>query len=193
MKSDRKGFNSSLRPVSKKRQAEIKAGLRPKKPAPRKKASSIEEVPGFGKTVFRASSLGDKPKGERSQLVDQVDAAYSKMRKLQALEKSRYNERINCFICGIPVPLRLTELMHCEPRLSMGTRFDDINCQVGCHSCNSKPLGDRAEFRRMLDVAFGPGTAERNEINSKTVEKMGAEYLRHLLEKFNKEIKRLER
>ena len=82
--------------------------------------------------------------------------------------------------------------MHCEPRgSSMGIRYDDINCQPGCGTCNGKPLGDREEFRRMLDLTFGPGTADRNEIKSKTVERMGSEYLRYLLVKFRAELKAL--
>lgn len=171
--------------------------LRPKKPTSRKRRS-LEEVKKDW-NIVTAALLGPpkrrpmkkKPQGERSVLVGQVDVAYAKLRKAQAEMVCAYPDHITCFICGEPVPVEEAHLMHCEPRQSMGTRYDDINCQPGCGTCNGKPLGDRAEFRRMLDVAFGPGTAERNEIKSKAVERMGAEYLRHLLEKFRNELKQL--
>ena len=63
----------------------------------------------------------------------------------------------------------------------MSVRFDgEINVQAGCHTCNAKPLGDRANFRAMLDQKFGPGAAEANTHKSKRTEKHTNEYLRFI-------------
>ena len=70
---DRKAHNSTLRPISKKRQAEIRAGLRPKKPISKKKqkpmvkgTATIDRLLGEGK-VFKASTLAPrKPTGEKA-------------------------------------------------------------------------------------------------------------------------------
>lgn len=61
--------------------------------------------------------------------------------------------------------------MHCEPRVCMPTRYSEVNVQAGCSGCNSKPLGDRANFRARLDEHFGPGTAADNEAKSKRMAK----------------------
>ncbi len=43
----------------------------------------------------------------------------------------------------------------------------------------------------VIDGSLNPGTAEKNEIMSKTTEKMGAKYLRDLADKFNEDVKTL--
>lgn len=43
----------------------------------------------------------------------------------------------------------------------------------------------------VIDGSLNPGTAEKNEIMSKTTEKMGTKHLRDLADKFSAEIKTL--
>lgn len=188
--TDRRAHNSTLRPVSAKRQVQKRrhnSTFAAKKAAPPKHkpkgTDTLERLLGEGK-VFKASTLSDK--NAKTTALEAADAAFSQMVRLKAADS---NGRINCFICGASVYWNQAVLMHCEPRLCMSTRFSEINCQAGCASCNGKPNGDRSAFRRMLDATFGPGTAEKNEILSKTTEKIGAKYLKELADKFNEEIK----
>lgn len=188
--TDRRAHNSTLRPVSAKRQVQKRrhnSTFAAKKGVPSKHKAKgtdvIDRLLGEGK-VFKASTLSDK--NAKTTALEAADAAFSQMVRLKAADS---NGRINCFICGTSVYWNQAVLMHCEPRLCMSTRFSEINCQAGCASCNGKPNGDRVAFRRMLDATFGPGTAEKNEILSKTTEKMGAKYLKELADKFNEEIK----
>lgn len=190
---DRRAHNSTLRPVSKKRQVQkrrhnstfaAKKAVQPKhKP---KGTDVIDRLLGEGK-VFRASELSTK-KSPKTTALEAADNAFSKMVRLKAADDDGY---LPCFICGVTVHWEEAVLMHCEPRVCMPTRFSEINCQAGCVTCNGKPNGDRSAFRIMLDATFGPCTAEKNEILSKTTEKMGAKYLRYLADKFNTEIKTL--
>ena len=188
--TDRRAHNSTLRPVSAKRQVQKRrhnSTFAAKKAAPPKHkpkgTDTLERLLGEGK-VFKASTLSDK--NAKTTALEAADASFSQLVRLKAADD---NGRINCFICGASVLWTQAVLMHCEPRLSMSTRFSEINCQAGCASCNGKPNGDRSAFRRMLDATFGPGTAEKNEIMSKTTEKMGAKYLKELADKFNEEVK----
>jgi hypothetical protein len=125
---DRKAYNSTLRPVSKKRQAEIKAGKRPKKPLSKKRqrpdvkgTATIERLLGEGK-VFKASTLAPrKPTGEA------------------ALFKEIWEEREHkCEVCG-------TELSEAGPSnfshlLPKGTypdyRLDKRNIVIKCLTCH---------------------------------------------------------
>lgn len=190
--NDRRAHNSTLRPVSAKRQVQKRrhnSTFAAKKAAPPKHkpkgTDTLERLLGE-KKVFKASTLSEK--SSKTTALEAADAAFSQMVRLKASDD---NGRINCFICGASVYWSQAVLMHCEPRLCMSTRFSEINCQAGCVTCNGKPNGDRSAFRRMLDATFGPGTAEKNEILSKTTEKMGAKFLRDLADKFNEEIKTL--
>lgn len=191
--NDRRAHNSTLRPVSAKRQVQKRrhnSTFAAKKAAPHKHkpkgTDAIDRLLGEGK-VFKASTLSAE-KSSKTTALEAADASFSQLVRLKAADD---NGRINCFICGTSVYWSQAVLMHCEPRLCMSTRFSEINCQAGCASCNGKPNGDRSAFRRMLDATFGPGTAEKNEIMSKTTEKMGAKHLRDLADKFSAEIKTL--
>lgn len=175
---------SAKRQVQKRRHNSTFAAKKAAPPKHKPKGTdTLERLLVEGK-VFKASSLSDK--NAKTTALEAADAAFSQMVRLKAADS---NGRINCFICGTSVYWNQAVLMHCEPRLCMSTRFSEINCQAGCASCNGKPNGDRVAFRRMLDATFGPGTAKKNEILSKTTEKMGAKYLKELADKFNEEIK----
>jgi hypothetical protein len=69
MNTDRRAWNSSLRPKSLKRQAEEKAGLRPKKPAPRKaiRRPTLEELKAQTAALFFTEWLIDKKQITREE------------------------------------------------------------------------------------------------------------------------------
>ena len=177
-----------LRKLSKKRKASGEKRLHNSTFARKKKAKgakpSIADLQAKG-LVKKASTLSPKGKGERSMARDAADASFSRWVRLKAADPDGF---LCCFICGTRLHWTEAVLMHCEPRECMSTRYDEINCQAGCCDCNGKPLGDRANFRTMLDTCFGAGTAEKNEIKSKRTELMGAQYLRFLADTYEERI-----
>lgn len=180
----------TLRKISAKRKATTKLAHNStfgKKKGPAKARPSLDDLKKKG-LVKRASALGDGTPSPRTTALEAADAAFSRMVRLTAAYPDGY---LPCFICGVRVHWKDAVLMHCEPRACMSTRYSLINCQAGCWTCNDKPCGDRDNFRIMLDTRFGPDTAEKNTILSKLTEKMGADYLTFLAEKFNAEIAKI--
>ena len=161
---DRKAYNSRLRPG--------KGFTRKKLPKPR---LTFEEMKAKG--IVRKASTLPKKSSVRTLALDHADTMFKRWVRITAADADGY---LNCFICGTNLHWSESEAMHCEPCEDMSTRYDEINVQAGCHTCNAKPLGDRANFRIKLDERFGTGTAEANEIKSKRTEKHTNEYLRFI-------------
>ena len=199
--NDRKAYNSTLRPISKKRLKEMTSGLKAevKKKGggtkivatTRKALHFIEGHPLYNKVIFRASNLPPK----RDDLARRADALFSEVVRRRATKERPVNaavsDMLSCFICPRPIHWKEAHLMHCEPRGCWSVRYDRINCQAGCPECNGKPNGDRTTFRIRLDQAFGPGTAERNTIRSKRMQKWGTTELLALIEELEQELKTL--
>lgn len=154
---DRKAYNSTLRPGK---------GFTRKKKEP-KPRPTVEELKAKG-LVKKASTI-PKKKSPRPLALAHADTHFKRWVRITAADADGY---LQCFICDTSLHWTEAEAMHCEPCACMSVRFDgEINVQAGCHTCNAKPLGDRANFRAMLDQKFGPGTAEANTHNSKRTEK----------------------
>lgn len=186
-RDDRYGWNSTLKRLSPKKEAELQKGKHRARSTIKK--PTLEEMKKRG-IVVKASSLNAVGKNERSTALDDADTNFSTWIRVKAADEDGL---LYCFICGNRFHWKEAVAMHCEPRASMPTRFDQINVQPGCTECNGKPNGDRETFRTMLDMTFGKGTAERNIMKSKTTEKFTAAFLRHLSDKFLERINKIRR
>lgn len=178
--SERKSWNSSLRPRSPKREADIASGKH--KQATRKgfqkltKEQMVEKMQARSqKAIKRAAeqrALGQretkalKPRSNSvlASLDGMLVTLHSQVVRLRAMTDELM---VVCFICGRHVPFEEAEAMHYQGRKERGTRFSDIAVQAGCHDCNSKPNGDRKNFARRLNQEYGEGTSSRMDILSK--------------------------
>jgi len=180
--SERKSWNSSLRPRSPKREADIASGKH--KQATRKgfqkltKEQMVEKMQAKSqKAIKRAAeqrALGQretkalKPRSNSvlASLDGMLVTLHGQVVRLRAMSHEGF---VVCFICGRSVRFEEAEAMHYQGRKERGTRFSDIAVQAGCHDCNSKPNGDRKNFARRLNAEFGEGTSSRMDILSKQI------------------------
>lgn len=225
--SDRKQYNSNLRPHSPKRIKQMQAGtLKPKPRTPLKAKSKPvrdqdDEYPPKRYTLrlgpnatgtFRTpnpdkrtiailrkvidlamkkeaprSTLNYKGGSVRAKLDDELMTLYSRFRRRSA---AGMDGTYPCFICGKPIYWQDGVLMHYEARVCMPTRFHDIGTQPGCAMCNGKPNGDRPNFARKLDKAYGPGTADALTILSKNTWKPDRVWYREKIEFYKGELRK---
>ena len=179
MNKDRKAFNSTLRPVAKRKIGQ------PKKPVPRKgfkKPLSLSEV----KKKFGLLTVSEM---ERADLMMLADNVFSKWVRLMAASES--DGYLSCFICGIPVHWTEAENMHIHTRKAMSIRFDEVGCKAGCHGCNAKPNGDRGRFGDKLDAMHGQGTNEALTDKSKRTVHLDKEYLKFIIDTYQQRVDRL--
>lgn len=124
----------------------------------------LRRAPLKRKPMKRKPPTGKRPISSKTRTVAAADRIFSRYVRLAAAD---HMGNVKCFLCGCTLPWQEAVAMHCEPRTSTATRWSEINVQAGCHACNSKPLGDRARFRKLLDSRYGAGTARNNEALSK--------------------------
>lgn len=184
MSSGKKSWNSSLRPRSPRREADIASGKH--KQAVRKgfQKLTLEQVRAKEKAVQQkllakgktqlvlGMNKEHKPKAlKKASVLQSLDAQlvtlHGQVVRLRAMNEEGF---VVCFICGKWVPYEASEAMHYQGRKERGTRFSDIGVQAGCHDCNSKPNGDRKNFARKLNEKYGEGTSSRMDNLSKQVQ-----------------------
>lgn len=139
---------------------------------------------------FGEAPSASKTKSERTTSMQYADKMFSHWVRMRAADSLGY---IHCFICGLRLHWMDAVAMHCEPRICMSTRYSEINVQAGCAGCNGKPLGDRERFRDAIDARYGPCAAERNNMKSKLIEKMGSKYLQFIGDTYAQRIEWIEK
>lgn len=188
MDPNRKVHNSTLRPMSLKRQREVAAGTHKQKPRKAIQRKTMEQIRAEGKSVVQ-KLLGEgkiqkaidmhRPKKKKvrkpiphagSSVLAQLDAQlviwFNRWVRLKARDD---DGMVTCFICLKSVPYEESQAMHYQGRVGRGIRFNPEGVKAGCATCNGKPNGDRKNFARRLEEEHGPGTSSRLTILSKQV------------------------
>ncbi len=98
----------------------------------------------------------------RSKIVKKLDTVFSQYIR----QKNAVNEIATCFTCGKKDHWKKLQNGHFQSRKHYATRWDEINCQVQCPSCNVFKNGEQYIFGKKLDKKFGQGTAERLHLKS---------------------------
>ena len=209
-KQERRAFNSSLRPMSPKKQKQAKDGTlrqekyekaikRAKDRREVKGTSAIERLLGEGK-IKKASQLERNASGRSilkklsSAILPSLDAQLTELfSKVVRARSIGYNGFIHCFICGKPVRFNEAVLMHFMPRKERGTRFHPVACRAGCQECNNKPNGDRKNFARRLNQIEGEGTSSRMAQMSKTLYRFDRLWYQDQMKRYKAEWKELKK
>jgi len=87
-----------------------------------------------------------------------LDKIFSQFIRLRAVNDEGYGE---CFTCGRLRFYKNADAGHFMVRQKMSTRFDELNVQFQCKSCNGFEGGAQYKFAKRLDEIYGEGTAER--------------------------------
>ena len=96
-----------------------------------------------------------------------------------------------CISCGKIKPINQADCGHYINRQHMATRFNEMNCNAQCRSCNRFDEGNMQGYRRNLVFRHGEQKVQLLEsMNYETREYTEFEY-KLLIDHYKKEIKRL--
>tara|TARA_R110000751_G_scaffold53310_5_gene115570 strand:- start:1049 stop:1447 length:399 start_codon:yes stop_codon:yes gene_type:complete len=110
-----------------------------------------------------------KKKPTRGKLVRKLDTTFSLYIRLRYAE----NEIVKCFTCGKKAHYKDSmQCGHFQSRRHYSTRWDEINCQVQCSSCNVFKHGEQFIFGQRLNEKYGEGTAKKLQQKSKQILKL---------------------
>jgi len=114
-----------------------------------------------------------KKKPTITQLKKKLDTIFSQYVRLRDANEDGL---VACFTCGNTKHWKQQQNGHFQRREKMNTRFDTMNCQVQCVTCNVFKDGEQYKFATNLDRKFGEGTAENLLNKSNTIVKLNAEW-----------------
>lgn len=212
MDPNHKSHNSTLRPLSLKRQAMLQAGTLKQKPRTAIRKKTLEQIKAEGKSVIQRllgegkitkaidmhRAKKEKPRKKLNKfgtsalasLDGQLTVLFNRWVRLMARDEKGM---VRCFICHRLIPYEESEAMHFQARQGRGIRFSIEGVRAGCHSCNAKPNGDRKNFAKRLEEEK-PGLSSTLTILSKQVMRYDREWYREqiaLYKDLNEKLERL--
>ena len=99
----------------------------------------------------------------RSGLVKKLDTEFS----IYIRKRYSKNEISTCVTCNKSDIWTKLQCGHFQSRKHYSTRWDEVNCQVQCYSCNVMRYGEQYKFGLYLNSKYGSNTAENLLIKSK--------------------------
>lgn len=111
------------------------------------------------------SSITKKPKtvSRRKSAVGKLDKIFS----IYIRKRRAHNLFVTCVTCNRPDLWFNMQNGHFIPRGKVGTRWDEINCNVQCPECNEGLSGNLAEYELYLIAEHGEGIIEELQNRSR--------------------------
>lgn len=114
---------------------------------------------------------------ERANLIQDLDAAFSKYVRQKEATKNGY---IECFTCGIISLWKNMDCGHFVPRANMGLRWDLRNLRPQCKTCNQHKYGEVKIFEKKLELET-PGITKTLLEEARFPHKWSKEELKEML------------
>ena len=125
-----------------------------------------------------------KKKPDLKAKLDKVFSEYIRKRDTR-------NGVFKCISCGRIIPYEQADCGHYINRKHMATRFDEMNCNAQCRSCNRFDEGNMQGYRRGLVAEYGEQKVLILESKKNTTRKYSDFEYEVLIKHYKEEIKKL--
>jgi len=120
--------------------------------------------------------------------LDKVFSLYIRQRDMLVPDGTDY---VVCFTCSSVKHWKEMHAGHFMSRKHLSTRWDLENVQVQCPKCNLFGQGEQYQFGIMLDVKYGPGTADKLKAYTKLTIKMTSADYEEMIDIYKKKLAQL--
>ena len=117
----------------------------------------------------------------RSKLVKKLDSVFSQYIRLKDADEFG---NATCFTCGKIDHWKKLQNGHFQSRKHYATRWDEMNCQVQCVSCNMFKGGEQFLFGKYLDERFYVGLSDTMFFKAKETVKFADFELEEMILKY---------
>ena len=119
----------------------------------------------------------------RKSLVKKLDAIFSEYIRLRKANKRGI---VSCYTCGKKAYWKGSGMQngHFMSRKSYSTRWEELNCQVQCYSCNVMRYGEQYKYGLELQKEYGEDLPEQLLIQSKQIKKFSNIDLEDMINKY---------
>ena len=125
-----------------------------------------------------------KKKPDLKAKLDKVFSEYIRKRDTR-------NGVFKCISCGRLLPYEQADCGHYINRKHMSTRFDEMNCNAQCRSCNRFDEGNIQGYRRGLVALYGEQQVTLLEAKKHNLRKYSDFEYEALIKHYKEEIKKL--
>ena len=125
-----------------------------------------------------------KKKPDLKAKLDKVFSEYIRKRDTR-------NGVFKCISCGRILPYEQADCGHYINRKHMATRFDEMNCNAQCRSCNRFDEGNIQGYRRGLVALYGEQQVTLLEAKKHNLRKYSDFEYEVLIKHYKEEIKKL--
>lgn len=95
-----------------------------------------------------------------SALKKKADKEFSLYIRYRDGEPKRGEWLTECITCGVEKPLKQMQAGHFVSRKVNALRFDEMNVNAQCASCNVFKYGEQYLYSKQLDLKYGDGAAD---------------------------------
>ena len=122
-------------------------------------------------------------KVSRKSLVKKLDAIFSEYIRLRKANKRGI---VSCYTCGKKAYWKGSGMQngHFMSRKSYSTRWEELNCQTQCYSCNVMRYGEQYKYGLELQKEYGKDLPEQLLIQSKQIKKFSNIDLEDMINKY---------
>ena len=122
-------------------------------------------------------------KVSRKSLVKKLDAIFSEYIRLRKANKQGI---VTCYTCGKKAYWKGQGMQngHFMSRKSYSTRWEELNCQVQCYSCNVMRFGEQYKYGLELQKEYTKDLPEQLLIQSKQIKKFSNIDLEDMINKY---------
>lgn len=123
-------------------------------------------------------------KTSRKKIVENLDRVFSQYIR----NRFAKNGLATCVTCNSTKEVKQLQCGHFMSRKHYSTRWDEVNCQVQCYTCNVMQYGQQYRFGLYLNSTYGPDTAEDLHIKSKQMVKLSDADLEIMIENYKNKL-----
>jgi hypothetical protein len=115
-----------------------------------------------------------------SQLKKKADKVFS----LYIRTRDSLNGIAECITCGARKPIAEMQNGHFISRRVNSLRYDELNCNAQCYSCNVMRYGEQYAYAKALDMKYGDGTAQKLHDRRFETHKFTVQELLNIIEEY---------
>lgn len=124
------------------------------------------------------------PKKDYKKILDETFAEFIRLR-------DSHGSTFTCISCGETKPMSQCNCGHYIGRRNMATRFDEINCNAQCISCNMYKAGNVVEYRFGLLAKYGEAAVNELEARRNDERHIKIPEYKELIAHYKELVKRL--
>lgn len=120
-------------------------------------------------------------KVSRKGLVKKLDTIFSIYIRLRKANKQGI---VTCYTCGKQDHYKKMQCGHFMSRKHYSTRWEELNCQVQCYSCNVMRYGEQYKYGLELKKEYGEDLPEELLTMSRQIVKFSNDDLKEMINRY---------